>query len=344
MSAREPSAAPLVLGIESSCDETAVALVRAPGEVLGHALASQGETHRRFGGVVPEVASRRHLETLDPLVIEALARAGRPLEAVDAVAVTAGPGLIGAVLVGVSYAKGLAYALGVPCVAVHHLEAHVAAALLAEPAPAFPFLALVVSGGHTSLYRAEAGLRFTELGRTIDDAAGEALDKGAKMLGLPYPGGPEVERLARGGRPDAVAFPRAWLGGRSDFSFSGLKTALRVHLAKARPDPEAYPDVAASYQEAVVDVLAAKAVRCAVAEGLERIVVVGGVAANGRLREVLAQRAGAAGCAVTVPAPALCTDNAVMVAAAGARLLDRGQTADLDLDAYARAPLAEARR
>jgi N6-L-threonylcarbamoyladenine synthase len=342
MNAADRNLHPVILGIESSCDETAVAVLRAPGEVLGQALASQIETHRRFGGVVPELASRRHLETLDPLVTEALGQAGLTLADVDRVAVTAGPGLIGAVLVGVSYAKALAYALGVPFVGVHHLEAHVAAALLADAGLTFPFLALVVSGGHTSLYRVDEGLDFTELGRTIDDAAGEALDKGAKMLGLPYPGGPEVERLARDGRRDAVAFPRAWLGGRADFSFSGLKTALRTHLAREAADPAAFPDIAASYQEAVVDVLTAKAVQAAAREGLERIVVVGGVAANGRLRELLIERAGSAGCAVTVPPPALCTDNAVMVAAAGARLLGRGLASGLDLDAVARAPLTGA--
>jgi N6-L-threonylcarbamoyladenine synthase len=333
---------PLILGIESSCDETAVALVRAPDEVVGQALASQAETHRRFGGVVPELASRRHLETLDGLLTGVLEETGHTLRDVDAVAVTAGPGLIGAVLVGVSYAKALAYAMRVPLVGVHHLEAHVAAAFLAEPGLACPFVALVVSGGHTSLYRVDAGLRFTELGRTVDDAAGEALDKGAKMLGLPYPGGPEVERLARGGDPGRVPFPRAWLDGRLDFSFSGLKTALRTHLAKAAPGPADLPHVAASYQEAVVDVLSAKAVQAATREDLDRIVVVGGVAANGPLRERLVERGRAAGCAVTVPPPALCTDNAVMVALAGERMLRRGRAADLGLDACARAPLAEA--
>jgi N6-L-threonylcarbamoyladenine synthase len=341
-SIRSDRSAPIVLGIETSCDETAVAVLEAPDRVLGQALASQVATHRRFGGVVPEIASRRHLETLDPLVTEALRDAGLTLADVDRVAVTAGPGLIGAVLVGVSYAKALAYALGVPFVGVHHLEAHVAAALLDDPEVAFPFLALVVSGGHTSLYRVDDGLSFTELGRTVDDAAGEALDKGAKMLGLPYPGGPEVERLARDGRPDAVAFPRAWLGGRSDFSFSGLKTALRTHIARQAPAPDDLPDLAASYQEAVVDVLSTKAVQAASREGLDRIVVVGGVAANRRLRDLLTGRAAAAGCAVSVPPPALCTDNAVMVAAAGARLLGRGVASGLDLDARARAPLTGA--
>lgn len=340
---------PIILGIESSCDETAVALVRAPATVLAQSLASQAELHGPFGGVVPEIASRRHVEVLDPLVTATLARAGLTLADIDAVAVTAGPGLIGAVLVGVSYAKALAWALKVPFVGVHHLEAHVAAAFLSdgadradpsEPVDPEPFVALVVSGGHTSLYRVEDGVRFTPLGATVDDAAGEALDKGAKMLGLAYPGGPELERLAAGGDPSAVAFPRAFLGRGAaglDFSFSGLKTALRTRLSGA--DPAAPADLAASYQEAVMDVLSAKAVRAAVQEGVTRIAVVGGVAANGRLRALLTERAAAAGIAVRVPPPALCTDNAVMVAAAGARMLRRDAVADLSLDARARAPL-----
>jgi N6-L-threonylcarbamoyladenine synthase len=343
---KHPPAHPIVLGIESSCDETAVALVRSPDTVLAESLASQVDVHRPFGGVVPEIASRRHVEVMDPLVTATLARAGLSLDDVDAVAVTAGPGLIGAVLVGVSYAKALAWALKVPFVAVHHLEAHVAAAFLGDPrddsAPVVsePFVALVVSGGHTSLYRVDEGVRFTHLGATVDDAAGEALDKGAKMLGLPYPGGPELERLAAGGDPAAIPFPRAFMGrGVSglDFSFSGLKTALRTRLAG--PDPAAPADLAASYQEAVMDVLSTKAVRAALQEGVDRIAVVGGVAAHGRLRALLADRAAAAGVAVRVPIPALCTDNAVMVAVAGARMLRGHAVADLSLDARARAPL-----
>lgn len=333
----------LVLGIETSCDETAVALLERPGRVLGHALASQAGIHCRFGGVVPEVASRRHLETLDGLVCEVLGTAGRTLPQVGAVAVTSGPGLIGAVLVGVSYAKALAWGLRVPFVGVHHLEAHVAASFLHRPDLAFPFLALVVSGGHTSLYRVDEGLVFSELGRTIDDAAGEALDKGAKMLGLPYPGGPEIERAARGGNREAIAFPRAWLDRSLNFSFSGLKTALRTHLAANPPREANLANVTASYQEAVVDALATKAMWAATREGLERVVVVGGVAANGRLREVLSARAAAVGCEVIVPPPGLCTDNAVMVAVAGARMLERGRVSDLSLDADARAPLTEGR-
>jgi N6-L-threonylcarbamoyladenine synthase len=333
-----PTGHPIVLGIESSCDETAVALVRAPDTVLAQSLASQVEVHRPFGGVVPEIASRRHVEVLDPLVTATLARAGLGLPDIGAVAVTAGPGLIGAVLVGVSYAKALAWALKVPFVGVHHLEAHVAAAFLSDREDALePFVALVVSGGHTSLYRVEDGYRFTALGSTVDDAAGEALDKGAKMLGLPYPGGPELERLAAGGNPAAVTFPRAFMGTGLDFSFSGVKTALRTHLAG--PDPAPPAALAASYQEAVMDILSAKAVRAAVQEGVDRIAVVGGVAANGRLRALLSERAAAAGCRLRVPPPALCTDNAVMVAAAGARMLAHGAAADLSLDARARVPL-----
>ncbi len=329
----------VVLGIETSCDETAVALLATPDRVLGQALASQVPIHRKFGGVVPEVASRRHLETLDPLVTEALNDAGLTLADVDAVAVTRGPGLIGAVLVGVCYAKALAWGLKVPLVGVHHLEAHVAAALLNRPDLKFPFLALVVSGGHTSLYRVDDGLIFSELGRTVDDAAGEALDKGAKMLGLPYPGGPEIERLAQDGNPDAIAFPRAWMKNSLKFSFSGVKTSLRTHLEKHPEALQQLPDVAASYQEAIVDVLATKAVWAAAQEELDQIVIVGGVAANSRLRETVVKRAAAVGAQVIVPPVELCTDNAVMVAAAGARMLAAGRVASLSLDAAARMPL-----
>ncbi len=336
---KTPVTHPVILAIESSCDETATAVLRAPTEVLGQALASQIDIHQRFGGVVPEVASRHHLEALDPLVTEALDGAGMTLSDLDAIAVTSGPGLLGAVLVGVSYAKALAWALKRPLVGVHHLEAHVAAALLAEPDVTFPFLALVVSGGHTSLYRVDEGLRFTELGRTVDDAAGEALDKGAKMMGLPYPGGPHIERLGNDGNRKAIPFPRAWLGKNLNFSFSGLKTALRVHLEKTDATPDDHPDIAASYQEAVVDVLTAKAVWAATRENLETLVVVGGVAANRRLKQVMTERASAVGCRVVVPPASLCTDNAVMVAAAGAHMLAEGRVAGLSLDANARPPI-----
>ncbi|MFQ5510001.1 MAG: tRNA (adenosine(37)-N6)-threonylcarbamoyltransferase complex transferase subunit TsaD [Leptospirillia bacterium] len=339
---RDANILPITLGIETSCDETAVAVLEGPNRLLGHALASQVTDHRRFGGVVPEVASRLHLETLDPLLTDALAEAGLPLSRVDAVAVTSGPGLIGAVLVGLCYAKALAWGLGVPFIGVNHLEAHVAAALLERPDMRFPFLALVVSGGHTSLYRVDEGLKFTSLGRTVDDAAGEALDKGAKMLGLPYPGGPEIERLSRGGDKAAIPFPRAWLGERLDFSFSGLKTSLRTHLDKHPPTSGDMPDIAASYQEAVVEVLVKKTLRAAEREGLERIVMVGGVAANGRLRGVLGEHAEREGCELLVPPPALCTDNAAMVAAAGYLRLGLNGASDLSLDARARAPLNDA--
>ncbi|MDH4228300.1 MAG: tRNA (adenosine(37)-N6)-threonylcarbamoyltransferase complex transferase subunit TsaD [Nitrospirota bacterium] len=329
----------LMLAIETSCDETAVAVFQAPDRVLGHALASQVAVHRRFGGVVPEVASRCHLEAIDGLLQKALADAGVTLADIGAVAVTRGPGLIGAVLVGVSYAKALAWGLKVPLVGVNHLEAHVAAAFLYRPDLQFPFLAMVVSGGHTSLYRVDEGLVFAELGRTIDDAAGEALDKGAKLLGLPYPGGPEIERLAARGRADAIAFPRAWLDQRLDFSFSGLKTALRVYLEKHAWGTEQLPDIAASYQEAVVDALSAKAMWAVARENLSTLVVVGGVAANQRLKAAMEERARPIGCEVVVPPPPLCTDNAAMVAAAGMRMMQAGRESGLELDAAARLPV-----
>lgn len=334
--------APLVLGIETSCDETGVGLVR-DGELVGAALASSVEEHVRFGGVVPEVASRAHVSALVPTLELACARAGVRLEEVDALAVTAGPGLAGALLVGVAAAKALAVALDRPLYGVHHLAAHVAVDRLEHGPLPTPAVALLVSGGHTSLLEvtdltAPTGIRI--LGSTLDDAAGEAFDKVARLLGLPFPGGPHIDRVARDGDPQALAFPRGKANdGTLDFSFSGLKTAVARQLSETgRQVP--VPDVAAAFQEAVVDVLTAKAVRACQQLGLPDLLLGGGVAANSRLRELAAERCAAAGLRLRVPRPALCTDNGAMVAALGAMLLAAGaEPSGLDLGADSALPL-----
>jgi N6-L-threonylcarbamoyladenine synthase len=324
----------LVLGIETSCDETGVGLVR-DGALVGEALASSVAEHARFGGVVPEVASRAHLAALVPTVHRALAAAGARLADVDAVAVTAGPGLAGALMVGVAAAKAYAVALDRPFYGVNHLTAHVAADELEHGPLPTPCAALLVSGGHTSLLVVEDLLAPPRsLGGTLDDAAGEAFDKVARVLGLPFPGGPHVERAAAGGSADAVAFPRARTAGRYDFSFAGLKTAVArwVEARQRAGEPVPVADVAASFQEAVVDALLDKAVAGCVDHGLDTLVVAGGVAANGRLRAAAGKRAEAAGLRLRVPAARLCTDNGAMVAALGARLLAAGRSPDpLDL-------------
>jgi N6-L-threonylcarbamoyladenine synthase len=319
--------APLVLGIETSCDETGAGLVRGH-ELLADAVASSVAEHARFGGVVPEVASRAHLEAMVPAVDRALATAGVRLRDVDAIAVTAGPGLAGALLVGVCAAKAYALALGKPLYGVNHLAAHVAVDQLEHgPLPA-PAIALLVSGGHSSLLLVpDLVTEVVPLGATIDDAAGEAFDKVARVLGLPFPGGPHIDRVAVTGDGQAVSFPRSkYRDGTADFSFSGLKTAVArwVEAAQAAGRPVPVADVAASFQEAVADVLTRKAVEACRAQGVDHLVVGGGVAANSRLRALAAERCEAAGIALRVPRPGLCTDNGAMVAALGAELVARG--------------------
>ncbi len=315
----------VVLGIETSCDETGVGLV-ADGVLLGDALASSVEEHVRFGGVIPEIAARAHLEAMGPTVDAALADAGLGLGDVDAVAVTSGPGLATALQVGLAAAKAYAWTLDVPLYGVHHLAGHVAADTLEHGPLPERCVALVVSGGHTSLLTLGdlATDPILHLGDTVDDAAGEAFDKVARLLGLPYPGGPAIDAAARDGDPTAVAFPRPLLGDRTQpyaFSFSGLKTAVaRRKLAGA----ESVPDLAASFQEAVVDVLTAKAVRACLDQGVDTLVVAGGVAANGRLRALAEQRCSAAGIELRVPRPRLCTDNGAMIAAVGDLLVRAG--------------------
>lgn len=325
--------APLVLGIETSCDETGIGIVRGT-TLLANVIASSMEEHARYGGVVPEVAARAHLEALGPTIAAALAEAEVELADVDAVAVTSGPGLAGALMVGVGAAKALSLALEKPIYAVNHLVGHVGADLLDDEAPLeTPTVALLVSGGHTSLLLVRDLVADVELlGETIDDAAGEAFDKVARLLGLPYPGGPEIDRAALGGDPTAIRFPRGLtlpkdlVAHRYDFSFSGLKTAVArwVEQREAAGEPVPVADVAASFREAVVDVLVGKAVAACNDLGVPRLLLGGGVVANARLREVAEQRADAAGIALRVPPLSLCTDNGAMIAALGAQLIMAG--------------------
>lgn len=340
---------PLVIGIESSCDETGVALVRGY-ELLANEVASSVDQHVRFGGVVPEVASRAHLQAMVPTLHRACARAGVDLADVDGVCVTAGPGLMGALVVGLSAAKALAVALGTPLYGLNHLVGHVAVDLLDHGPLPERFGALLVSGGHTSLLVIDdiTGA-ITEVGATIDDAAGEAYDKVARLLGLGYPGGPPIDAAATAGDPRAIAFPRGLTGARDlaahrfDFSFSGLKTAVARWVEIRRRDGLDVPvaDVAASFQEAVADVLTAKAMDMCAHFGLDTLLLGGGVAANSRLRRLLHERADAAGVRVRRPRPALCTDNGAMIAALGAEVIRRGRApSSLDIGAHPGLPVA----
>ena len=331
---------PLVLGIETSCDETGVGIVR-DGQLLADEVASSVEQHARFGGVVPEVASRAHLEAMVPTVQRALAKAGVTLQDLDAIAVTAGPGLAGALLVGVAAAKSYALALDKPLYGVNHLAAHVAVDVLEHGPLPEPCIAMLVSGGHSSLLLVEDVTReLTALGQTVDDAAGEAFDKVARLLGLGFPGGPHVDREAREGNPTAIAFPRSMLADPSyDVSFSGLKTAVARWVEK-QEGAVPVQDVCASFQEAVVDVLTAKAVRACHDKGVDHLLIGGGVAANSRLRSLAQERCDKAGIVLRVPRPGLCTDNGAMVAALGERLAAVGAPASpMDLPADSSMPV-----
>jgi N6-L-threonylcarbamoyladenine synthase len=325
----------IVLGIETSCDETAASLVRGGREVLSNVVSSQVDLHGRYGGVIPELASRMHTQAIIPVIEEALVCAGASLEDVGAIAVTAGPGLIGCLMVGVAAAKSIAYGLSVPLIGVDHLEAHIAASYI-EYDVSFPFVGLVASGGHTSLYLVTDYTEFELLGKTRDDAAGEAFDKGAKILGLGYPGGVEIDRIARGGDRKAIEFPRPFLNASSwDFSFSGLKTALAYYLRRLETlDEKRLADICASYQEAIVETLVAKTLFAAKEYGVSQVVISGGVASNSRLREMAVERFGSEGIRLFIPSPKYCTDNAAMVAALGYYRLARGERSDLELNAY----------
>ncbi|UYM03846.1 tRNA (adenosine(37)-N6)-threonylcarbamoyltransferase complex transferase subunit TsaD [Solicola gregarius] len=339
---------PKVLGIESSCDETGVGIVCGT-ELLANAVASSVEEHVRFGGVVPEVASRAHLQAMVPMLEKAQADAGIGIEEVDAIAVTSGPGLTGALLVGIASAKALALAYDKPLYGVNHLVGHVAVDQLEHGRLPTPCVALLVSGGHTSLLLVnDIATDVRLLGETMDDAAGEAYDKVARLIGLPYPGGPHIDKAAADGDPKAIAFPRGLTAPkdreryRFDFSFSGLKSAVArwVEAREGSPDGLPVADICASFQESVCDVLTAKTIDACLANGVEHLVIGGGVAANGRLRALAEERASAAGIEVRVPRPALCTDNGAMIAALGAEVVRRGlRPSALDIAADSSMPV-----
>lgn len=332
-----------ILGIETSCDETSAAVIKDGHFVASNVIASQIRIHRRYGGVVPEVASREHLEKINLVVERSLKDAGLSFSDLDAIAVTVGPGLIGALLVGVAAAKAYAFALKLPLVPVHHLEAHVYANFLDHPERRPPFVCLIVSGGHTSLVLVKEHLKYELLGTTRDDAAGEAFDKIARHLGLGYPGGPALESLAKGGDPEAIRFPRAWLGENDlDFSFSGLKTAVINYLEhlRRRGEEPFLADVAASFQAAVIEVLVEKTIRAAHKTGVKKVALAGGVAANGPLRSCFQRRALEEGLEFFYPPVEFCTDNAAMVGCAGYYRYLAGHFAPLEQEAYANLPLA----
>jgi N6-L-threonylcarbamoyladenine synthase len=337
----------IILGIDTSCDDTSAAVVVDGGVALSNVVHSQVRLHHPYGGVVPELASREHLRYIVDVVDESFSRAGIVHTKVDAIAVTIGPGLIGSLLVGLYYAKGLSCVLGVPLIGVNHLEGHIVSVFLEEGGPDFPFVALTVSGGHTSLYLVEGFGRYAHLGQTLDDAAGEAFDKVAKILGLGYPGGAVIEKLALEGSSRKVRFPRAFLGpGSLDFSFSGVKTAVALFVKHWRETEKqeretSVADIAASFQEAVVDVLVQKTMEAAVKSGVSSVVLAGGVACNKALRARLFDQASTAGVAVFCPRPAYCTDNGAMIAVAGYYRLSHGERADLSIDARSRFPVEE---
>jgi len=330
----------LLLSLESSCDETAAAVVRDGRTVLSNIVASQISIHAEYGGVVPEIASRKHLESVSLVVEQALETAGVGLDQVEGVAVTQGPGLAGALLVGISVAKGLSFGRSIPLVGVNHIEGHLLAVFLEAPVE-FPFIALAVSGGHSHLYRVDGIGRYTTLGQTVDDAAGEAFDKVAKLVGLPYPGGVAIDRLALTGNPQAIKFPRPLLhDGTFNFSFSGLKTAVLTHVNKHPEAKEAgINDLAASFQAAVCEVLTKKTAQAIAATGIKRLVVAGGVACNSALRRSMAEFAAQDGVELFIASPKLCADNAAMIAVPGDYYLAHGFQSGFDLDALPVWPL-----
>jgi N6-L-threonylcarbamoyladenine synthase len=328
-----------ILGIETSCDETAAAVVQDGTAVLSSKVSSQIEVHHRYGGVVPELASRKHIEAIVPVVAAAARESGIKTRQIDAIAATRGPGLVGALLVGFSFAKAYAYALGIPLVGVNHLEGHINSVFLEPQSPPFPFIALLVSGGHTGIYYVTSHTAAELMGQTRDDAAGEAFDKVAKLLGLGYPGGKLIDRLSKEGDPDKIAFTRPYLNKSDfDFSFSGIKTAVSHYVSRHQSDYKTrLADIAAGFQAAVVEVLAYKLINAALKKGCEHIAVVGGVAANKGLRHKLRCDAEARGLKVHIPSIRLCGDNAAMVAAAGYHYLKAGMRGSLNDDVFSSA-------
>jgi N6-L-threonylcarbamoyladenine synthase len=332
----------LILGIESSCDETAAAVLRDGHTLLSNVINSQIAVHSPYGGVVPELASRNHLENIYPVVAAALSQAGVTLDDLDGLAVTQGPGLVGSLLIGLSFAKAISAVKGIPYVGVDHIVGHLLSPFLEKEQPEFPYIALVASGGHSSIFLVQDHTTIQTLGRTRDDAAGEAFDKVGKILGLQYPGGPVISRLAEQGNPAAIPFPRAWLGPDSlDFSFSGLKTSVAnyVHQHQQKDEPFNIPDVCASFQEAVVEVLCKKALKAAKSHGISTVVLAGGVAANSRLRSVLQDLGAERSIKIFMPSLELCTDNAAMIALAGFYHFAEKATTSFETDAYSRSPV-----
>ncbi|MFA5846085.1 MAG: tRNA (adenosine(37)-N6)-threonylcarbamoyltransferase complex transferase subunit TsaD [Thermodesulfovibrionales bacterium] len=359
----------LILGIDTSCDDTAASVVEDGVKIISNIVSGQTDIHTKYGGIVPELASRRHIEMIWPVVDEALKSADIKLEDLSAIAVCHGPGLIGSLLVGCSFAKALCFSKNIPLVAVNHLEGHVFSAFLEEPRPKFPFISLVASGGHTSLYRVDGFGRYTELGRTRDDAAGEAYDKVSKLLGLGYPGGPVIDNLAEDGNPEAINFPRAYLPESFDFSFSGVKTAVLHYVRKeagkrasgevqksnsAEVSPPTHPspsrgedkgggelvkNIAASFQACVIDVLVRKTEWAIRKEGIRRVTLSGGVSANSELRRRMKKMGEEREVEIFIPSVSLCTDNAAMIAAAGFHYFNAGRFAGMDLNPKAYLPL-----
>ena len=331
----------LILGIDTSCDDTSASVVENGTKIISNIISSQTEIHKKYGGIVPELASRRHIEMIWPVVDEALKTVDVKLEELSGVAVCHGPGLIGSLLVGGSFAKAICYSKQIPLLAVNHLEGHIFSAFLEEPKPSFPFIALIVSGGHTCLYRVDGFGKYRELGRTRDDAAGEAYDKVSKLLGLGYPGGPVIERLANDGNPKSIDFPRAYMPESLDFSFSGVKTAVLnfVKEQRAKSIEQRVNDIAASFQASVIDVLVRKTEWTIKKEHIKRVTLTGGVAANSELRKRMKEMCEVREADIFIPSISLCTDNAAMIAAAGCHHLMAGNIAGLDLNPKAYMPL-----